>query len=90
MVKKELVTPMMGMILTTLTLMVEMMVVMMEVMVVMVVGMVMMVEMMAMTTMPHYLLKGWTVEIHYDLHGDAYYHPKLLSLVRCYHTRCTV
>ena len=30
------------------------------------------------------------MEIHYDLQGDAYYHPKLLSLVRRYHTRCTV
>ena len=30
------------------------------------------------------------MEIHYDLEGDAYYHPKLLSLVRSYHTRCTV
>jgi hypothetical protein len=36
------------------------------------------------------LAKGWSVEIHFDLHGDAYYHPKLLSLVRCYHTKCTV
>jgi len=36
------------------------------------------------------LAKGWTVVIHFDLHGDAYYHPKLLSLARCYHTRCAV
>ena len=36
------------------------------------------------------LAKWWTMEIHYDLQGDAYYHPKLLSLVRRYHTRCTV
>ena len=36
------------------------------------------------------LAKGWTIEIHYDLQGDAYYHPKLLSLIRCYHNRCTV
>ena len=36
------------------------------------------------------LAKGWTVEIHYDMQGDAYYRPKLLSLVRRYHTRCTV
>jgi len=36
------------------------------------------------------LAKGWTVEIHFDLHGDAYYHPKLLTLARRYHTRCTV
>ena len=36
------------------------------------------------------LAKGWTAEIHYDLQGDAYYHPKLFSLVRRYHTRCTV
>ena len=32
------------------------------------------------------LAKEWTIEIHFDLHGDAYYHIKLLSLVRCYHT----
>ena len=25
------------------------------------------------------LAKAWTLEIHYDLHGDAYYHPKPLS-----------
>jgi len=25
------------------------------------------------------LAKGWTVVIHFDLHGDAYYHPKLYS-----------
>ena len=36
------------------------------------------------------LAQGWTTEIHYDLQGDAYYHPKLLSRVRRYHTRCTV
>ena len=30
------------------------------------------------------------MEIHYGLEGDAYYHPKLLSLVCRYHTRCTV
>ncbi|XP_066374134.1 uncharacterized protein [Miscanthus floridulus] len=36
------------------------------------------------------LAKGWTTKIHYDLQGDAYYHPKLLSLVCHYHTRCTV
>ena len=24
------------------------------------------------------------------MEGDAYYHPKLVSLVRRYHTRCTV
>ena len=32
------------------------------------------------------LAKEWTIEIHFDLHGDAYYHLKLLSLIRCYHT----
>jgi hypothetical protein len=36
------------------------------------------------------LAKGWSVEIHFDLHGDAYYHPKLLSLVHRYDTRCTI
>jgi len=36
------------------------------------------------------LAQEWTTEIHYDLEGDAYYHPKLLSLIRRYHTRCTV
>ena len=36
------------------------------------------------------LAKGWTVVIHFDLHGDTYYHPKLLTLARRYHTRCTV
>ena len=36
------------------------------------------------------LAKGWTVDIHYDLQGDAYYHAKLLSLVHRYHTRCTM
>jgi len=36
------------------------------------------------------LAKGWTVVIHFDLHGDAYYHPKHLTLARRYHTRCTV
>ena len=36
------------------------------------------------------LAQGWTTKIHYDLQGDGYYHPKLLSLVRRYHTRCTV
>jgi len=36
------------------------------------------------------LAKGWTVVIHFDMHGDAYYHPKLLTLARRYHTQCTV
>ena len=36
------------------------------------------------------LAQGWTAEIHYNLEGNAYYHPKLLSLVRLYHTRRTV
>jgi len=36
------------------------------------------------------LAKGWTVVIHFDLHGDAYYHPKVLTLARRYHTRCIV
>ena len=36
------------------------------------------------------LAQGWTMEIHYDLEGDAYYHPKLLTLVCHYHTRCTI
>ena len=63
-VKMELVTPMMEMILITLTLMVEMMemMVIMEVMMVIVVMMVETEEMvevtMRMTTMPHYLLRG--------------------------------
>ena len=100
-VRMELVFLKMVMLLTTLILMmvmemmemmemVEMMVMTVEMMVVMVTVMEEMVEVTVMTTMPHYLLKGWTVEIHYDLNGDAYYHPKLLSLVRRYHTRCTV
>jgi hypothetical protein len=36
------------------------------------------------------LAKGWTVVIHFNLHGDAYYHPKLLTLARRFHARCTV
>ena len=36
------------------------------------------------------LAQGWTAEIHYDLEGDAYYHPKLLALVHRYHARGTV
>ena len=36
------------------------------------------------------LAQGWTAEIHYDLEGDAYYHPKLLALVHRYHPGGTV
>ena len=36
------------------------------------------------------LAQGWTTEIHYDLEGDAYYHPKLLALVHHYHAGCTI
>ena len=28
------------------------------------------------------LAQGWTAEIHYDLEGDGYYHPRLLALVQ--------
>ena len=36
------------------------------------------------------LAQGWTVEIHYDMEGDAYYHPRLLVLVQRYHPGGTV
>ena len=36
------------------------------------------------------LAQGWTAEIHYDLEGDAYYHPKLLTLVHRYHPGGTI
>ena len=36
------------------------------------------------------LAQGWTAEIHYDLEGDGYYHPRLLALVHRYHPRGTV
>ena len=36
------------------------------------------------------LAQGWTTEIHYDLEGDAYYHPRLLALVHRYHPGGTV
>lgn len=36
------------------------------------------------------LADGWTVVYHYDLQGDDFYHPELVTLVRRYHPRCTV
>ena len=36
------------------------------------------------------LAEGWTVELHYDLQCDDYYHPKLVTLVRRFHPRGTV
>jgi hypothetical protein len=36
------------------------------------------------------LAEGWTVELHYDLQGDDFYHLKLVTLMRCFHPRGTV
>ena len=33
------------------------------------------------------LAEGWTIELHYDLKGDDYYHMKLVTLVRHFHPR---
>ncbi|XP_066334620.1 putative disease resistance protein RGA3 [Miscanthus floridulus] len=35
-------------------------------------------------------VEGWTAEIHYDLEGDGYYHPRLLALVHRYHLGGTI
>ena len=73
--RRELVT-----LTTEMTLMILMLMeVMMVEMVVMVVMMEETVEMGVMRVMMitnALLAQGWTAEIHYDLEGDAYYHPK--------------